>query len=662
MTAEQTDFPHSIQEIENQWIPMPDGTRLAARIWMPLDAEAKPVPAILELIPYRKRDGMSRRDERMHPWFAGHGYASVRVDIRGSGDSEGILTDEYTAQEQRDGLAIIEWLSRQLWCSGAVGMIGISWGGFNGLQIAAHRPEALKAIVTVGSTDDRYADDVHYMGGVELSSNFTWSQTLYADLTRPPDPLIAGEKWREIWLERLEKANFFLREWMSHRTRDDYWRHGSVCEDYGRIHCPVFAVGGWSDSYTNAVGRLLRGLKAPALGLIGPWGHDYPHTAMPGPAIGFLQECLRWWDHWLKGSDSGIMEEAKLRVWVQEDLSTDPAHDMRAGAWLGLDSAEPGADQVFWLSPLHLNLEPQPQATRVEVDTLQTMGWTAGEWCAYGACADQPADQAVEDGLSVVFDSTPLAGPLVVVGAPRLRLRLASSATCGQVIVRLNEVDEKGRSARVTYGVLNLESRAGFDQHVPVVPGEMMDVEVKLCDVAYRFRRGRRIRIAVSTTYWPTVWPAEKPFTLTLDCAHSALRLPQPDALQTSARPVIFEAPAASIANARAQLRPGEMRRELKRDFITSEEILTVVVDDGLQRLSPHGLEVGRRCVERYGIRPDDPRSAWVEADWTMTLGRGDWQIRTEVRSSQRRTAAGVETRNCVLAYEGDRCVFRREE
>ncbi|MDR0809505.1 MAG: CocE/NonD family hydrolase [Gemmobacter sp.] len=662
MTAEQTDFPHQIREIENLWIPMPDGTRLAARVWMPADAAENPVPAILELIPYRKRDGMSRRDERMHPWFAGHGYAAIRVDIRGSGESEGILADEYTAQEQQDGLAIIDWLSRQPWCSGAVGMIGISWGGFNGLQIAAHRPPALKAIVTVGSTDDRYADDVHYMGGVELTANFTWSQTFFADLTRPPDPLLVGGKWKEMWLKRLEKANFFLREWMSHRTRDDYWRHGSVCEDFDRIQCAVFAVGGWADSYTNAVGRLLRGLKAPALGLIGPWGHDYPHTAVPGPAIGFLQECLRWWDHWLKGLDTGIMEEPKLRCWLQENLSTDPMHELRQGEWLGLDTARQGTDLKLWLSPGGLVPTQQPHAAPVQVDTPQTLGWTAGEWCAYGACADQPADQAVEDGLSVIFDSAPLTEALEVAGTPRLRLRLASSTAAGQVIMRLNEVDARGRSTRVTYGVLNLASREGFDRHVPVAPGEMMEIEVTLCDVAYRFQPGRRIRAAVSTTYWPIVWPAEQPFALTLDCANSALLLPRLDRASVSPRPVTFEPPIASVAQVREQLLPGEMSRELKRDFLTGEEIMTVVVDDGLQRLAPHGLEVGRRCVERYGIHPDDPRSAWVEADWTMTLGRGDWQIRTEVRSSIRRTADGLETRNCVTAYEGDTRVFHREE
>ena len=195
-----TDYPHRIRTIENTWIPVSDGLRLAARIWLPENAEAHPVPAILEYIPYRKRDSTRSRDDTMHGYFAGHGYACVRVDIRGSGDSEGVLEDEYLPTELDDGVAVIDWISRQPWCDGNVGMIGISWGGFNGLQIAALQPPALKAVVTVCSTDDRYADDVHHMGGCLLGDNLSWASTMFAYNSLPPDPAVVGEGWREMWL------------------------------------------------------------------------------------------------------------------------------------------------------------------------------------------------------------------------------------------------------------------------------------------------------------------------------------------------------------------------------------------------------------------------------------------------------------------------------
>jgi len=194
-----------VREIENVFIPLKDGTKLAARIWLPVDAEKNPVPAILEYLPYRKRDGTAARDALTHPWFAARGYAGVRVDIRGTGESDGVLMDEYLKLEQDDCLEVLAWLARQPWCSGKCGMIGISWGGFNGLQVAARRPPSLKAVISLCSTDDRYADDVHYMGGALLVDNFAWASMMFSLQTYPPDPLLVGDRWRKMWLERLEK-------------------------------------------------------------------------------------------------------------------------------------------------------------------------------------------------------------------------------------------------------------------------------------------------------------------------------------------------------------------------------------------------------------------------------------------------------------------------
>ncbi len=181
-------FPRSVERLDPVWIPLKDGTRLAARIWRPVDAESIPVPAILEYIPYRRRDLTAQRDALTHPYVAGHGYACVRVDMRGSGDSDGVLTDEYLALEQDDAVEVIAWLAVQPWCTGAVGMMGHSWGGFNALQVAARRPPALRAIITSCSTDDRYADDIHYMGGCLLTDNLRWASTMFAHNSRQRAP------------------------------------------------------------------------------------------------------------------------------------------------------------------------------------------------------------------------------------------------------------------------------------------------------------------------------------------------------------------------------------------------------------------------------------------------------------------------------------------
>ncbi len=316
-----THFPHEIVELENEWIVLADGTRLAARIWMPREARERPVPALLEYLPYRKNDGTAVRDSIRHPYLAGHGYAAVRVDMRGSGDSDGILLDEYLPQEQADALEILEWIAAQSWCTGKIGMFGKSWGGFNALQIAAHRPPALKAIITIASTDDRYADDVHYMGGCLLAYDMLpWASIMLTANATPPDPRWVGERWREMWLRRIEETPAYIESWMTHQRRSDYWKQGSVCEDWGAIDIPVYAVGGWADGYTNAIPRLLAGLRGPRKGLIGPWAHNFPEEGVPGPAIGFLQESLRWWDTWLKGIDTGIMDEPMLASWLQEAI------------------------------------------------------------------------------------------------------------------------------------------------------------------------------------------------------------------------------------------------------------------------------------------------------------------------------------------------------
>ena len=253
-----TTFPKAVRVIEHTLIPLKDGTKLAARIWLPEDAEQNPVPAILEYLPYRKRDGTYERDALTHPYLAGHGYAGVRVDLRGSGDSTGLLFDEYATQEQDDGVEIIAWLAAQPWCNGAVGMMGISWGGFNGLQIAARRPPALKAIVTICSTDDRYADDAHYMGGTFLTTAaLEWAFFFFGLVCLPPDPELVGESWRATWLERLENIPLFFEKWLQHQRRDAYWKHGSVCEDYAAIEVPGLC-GRWLDR------RLQKRNPAPA--------------------------------------------------------------------------------------------------------------------------------------------------------------------------------------------------------------------------------------------------------------------------------------------------------------------------------------------------------------------------------------------------------------
>lgn len=688
-------FPRRVRVMEHVWIPMADGARLAARIWLPEDAERRPVPAILEYIPYRKNDGTAVRDSLRHPYFAGHGYASVRVDLRGSGDSDGLLLDEYLPQEQDDALEVIAWLSRQPWCTGAVGMFGKSWGGFNGLQVAARRPAALEAVISLYSTDDRYADDVHYMGGCVLAAEMLpWASTMLANNASPPDPAVVGERWRAMWLERLERTPPFAEAWLSHQRRDGYWKHGSVCEDYAAIACPVYAMGGWADGYTNAVLRLLEGLRCPRKGLIGPWGHEFPDIARPGPAIGFLQECLRWWDYWLKGMDNGIMAEPMLRVWLQD---ADEARDIRE-EWPGRWVAEPGwpspglRSRIYRLSPAvgyprervgAGALSPEGGGSPARADppapgeapgegslTVRSPQWAgrdAGVWCPHGNLPGElPADQRAEDGLALAFDSAPLEGPLAILGFPEVTLTLAADRPRALVAVRLCDVAPHGGSTLITRGLLNLAHRDGHEHPTPLTPGERHTVTVRLNAAGYRIPAGHRLRVAVSPTYWPFAWPSPQPVTLAVITGQDSrlalpVRDPRPEDVALPPRPAGAGAPPPEVARPLAVevLRAGSGGLARAGDAATGRRTVTVTVDGGRVRL-PDGLEYDSTAADAFTLLGDDPLSARVDCRRSVGVGRGAWQTRVETRSTMTAGAAAFRLTNTLEAFEGDVRIFAK--
>jgi uncharacterized protein len=532
-----TEFPHAIQEIEHIVIRLRDGTNVAARLWLPTDAERNPVPAILEYLPYRKRTGTYDRDALTHPYLAGHGYAAVRVDIRGSGESDGLLLDEYAQQEQDDALEVIEWLAAQPWCTGAVGMMGISWGGFNALQIAARRPTALKAIITLCSTDDRYRDDVHYIGGAPLRAGFGWGSFLFGAMCHPPDPALVGDRWRAMWLERLTNLPLFLELWFRHQWRDDYWKHGSVCEDYGAIQCPVYAVGGWTDGYTNAIPRMLAQLTVPRKGLIGPWAHAYPHFALPGPQIGFLQEALRWWDHWLKNIDTGAMDEPMLRAWMTESVAPAPYHEELPGRWIAEPSWPSRNIAVHRLFVTDDGLQPSDsRLTPRDVCSAQTVGKNGGAWCPFGRSADQAGDQQVDDARSLVFDTVPLTTRMEILGPPIVTLDVAADRPLANLAVRLCDVRPDGTSLRVSYGILNLAHRDSHETPTPLVPGRRYRLRIQMNDAGAAFPVGHRIRVAISTAYWPMIWPAPEKATVTVFGAMLELPVRAPNAADAHLR------------------------------------------------------------------------------------------------------------------------------
>jgi putative CocE/NonD family hydrolase len=654
------EFPRPLRTVEHTWIPLPDGTRLAARLWLPEDAEAHPVPAVLEYIPYRKRDLTRRRDQRMHPYVAGHGYAVARVDVRGTGDSEGVLTGEYTEQELSDAEAVIAWLAEQSWCTGAVGMTGISWGGFNALQVAARRPPALKAILTLCSTDDRYADDAHYMGGCLLNENQIWGSILMMFAAYPPDPALVGERWRDMWTARLDALQCYPAEWLRHPHRDAFWQHGSVCEDYDAITCAVYAVGGWADGYSNAVPRLLKGLSCPRKGLVGPWSHAFPHDSRPGPSIGFLQEALRWWDHWLKDRDTGIMDEPMYRVWMQDSVRPQPDYETRPGRWV----AEPA-----WPSP---NVEPHRYVlntdglgaeadaeTALQIRSPLSTGLKSGVWCAFGADGELPGDQRPDDGNSLVFDSDPLDAPLELLGAPVVTLDLSVDHPTAMLAVRLCEVFPDGTSARLTYGLLNLTHRTGHDAPTPMTPGERTQVQVQLNDCAQVVPAGHRLRVAISTVYWPLAWPSPHPVTTTIYTGASTLTLPVRPPRPEDETLRSFAPPEAAARLDTSALRPARYARVLERDLPARATTLRVLSEGdaypgAITRIDEIDLDVGYRIEQQFRIVDEAPCDTTTTIEQSGLLRRDDWSVHLALRTELTCTAEAFRVRATLTAHDDE--------
>lgn len=656
-TIEHVDeLPHEVETHENVWIPVAEGIRLAARVWIPAGATDGPVPGVLEYIPYRKRDLTRVRDTEMHKYLAGHGYACVRVDMRGSGDSDGLLVDEYLESELADGEAVLAWIAAQDWCSGTVAMIGKSWGGFNGLQLAARRPPELGAIVTVCSTDDRYADDVHYMGGCLLGDNLSWASAMFAHTTCPPDPEVVGEAWRDKWFERLDRCEPWLDTWLRHPHRDDYWKHGSVCEDFSAIECPVLAVSGWADGYTNAVFRLLEKLEGPRRGLIGPWSHRYPHRGEPGPAIGFLQEVIAWFDRWLKGIEGGA-DEPMLRAWSQDSVAPTPRHTFRPGHWIAEDSWPSERIETHrWplgfarlLPPGGSDPDGGPDLT---VQSPLSVGLFAGKWCSYSGAPDMPHDQREDDGGALVFDSAPLPEPLDLLGAPVVDLELTSDCPVAMVAARLSDLAPDDSATRISYGVLNLTHRDGHEHPEPLEPGQPYRARLQLNDIAQRFPAGHRLRLALSTTYWPMAWPPPEPVKLTVRTATSALelpcRLPRPEDEQLRE----FAPPQGATPPTVVTLEPGHHTWRVQRDLATDEATLEVIDDAGRFRIDEIDLDVTRGTWERYSTTGCDPLSARGEVRTVRGFRREGWDVRVEVRTVLTSDAHTFHLRAELDAYE----------
>jgi uncharacterized protein len=659
--------------IENEWIPMPDGVRLAARLWIPEGAERHPVPVVFEYLPYRLWDDLRWRDDKTGGNLAPYGIAFVRVDIRGTGNSEGVMVDEYDVPELTDGVKIVAWLANQAWSNGSVGMRGISWGGINAMQVAALQPPELKAIMPMACILNRYTDDAHYMGGAYGEQDMGWGTSFKGHMAAPPDPKVVGERWEALWRQRLEATPAIMKVWTSHQRYDEYWKRGSPALDYAAIRCPVYVVDGWGDPYSSITGDLLAKLKVPRKGLLGPWGHLFPNLATP-LGLDWPHEEVRWWQQWLAGVDTGIMREPMLRVYLMYKGDSEAFPDEVPGRWVAEDvwpSPRTTLQNLYFDAGNRLS----PSAGTHESITYvgdKIVGITKPQW-VYGRPTE--FEQSPDDRNSLLFDGAPLEDDLEILGYPLVKLRVSADVPVAQVAVRLTEVTAAGQSWLVSYNVLNLTRRDSLEKPTALAPGRFYDVELPLYMIGHRFKKGNRIRAAVSAGLWPLVWPAPRVATLRFELGASHLVLPVRPAPAVEAPFTIPVIHAGLGQNGQGASKPGyanglewvkaPLSKPSLGEMPTRDTTGRIRWDrDGepqstlIEAVGTTSTTKSRRIVEITEGKPDSCR---MQFELMNRWQRGAWDCTIHFGADLTADAGEFQLREWVIAKKGDVEIFRRE-
>jgi putative CocE/NonD family hydrolase len=488
---------------------MRDGVRLSATIYFPVARRAgEKFAAVLEYLPYRKDEGPTHIP--VHTYFARHGYASARVDIRGTGRSEGHAPDrEYSQHEQADAEEVISWLAHQAWSNGSVGMFGISWGGFNSIQMAMRNPPGLKAIIAIDATERLFSEDVHFIDGMMHADEYE----LNVDLLTAMSPSPAFPTDEKTLTERFDNRPWFLT--YKEQPRDGAFWDAPV-RPLASIHVPTFLIGGMLDGYRDSIPRMLEQITAPTRALLGPWNHSEPHEAVPGPAIEWRDRAVEWWDHWLKGRENGALRHPRLDVYVNHWYPPDVQLREIPGEWRAEDGWPPK------------DLRPATYFLGGDHSLARTPGVTARHQLGYRPAATQEGggpdfwwgdlygDQRSVDAYSLVYDSAPVVTPFTILGRPRACLEVTASAPAAQWFVRVSDVAPDGSATLVSGGGLAGAHRASMRVPEPLVPGHEYELCLDLHLNSWVFPAGHRIRVAVSNAMWPMIWPTPYPMQTSL--------------------------------------------------------------------------------------------------------------------------------------------------
>ena len=502
----------SVLTIREVMIPMPDGIQLAADLYMPADIPAgEHLPVLLEYTPYRKDDSRGSK-YRMYTYFVKRGYVVARVDIRGTGNSQGrTIPYEYSEIELSDGDAVIAWLAKQDWSNGNVGMFGISWGGFNSIQMAVRKPPALKAFVALMATEDLYQEDVHYMDGIIHIDSWMMSHDLSNAMPGAPE-----FRLDEDWLRNRFEVKPSVFTYMREQRDGSFWDRASARDKYEQIQIPGYYIGGWYDGYRDSPPRMLEHVKAPVKAMIGPWDHYYPHNAWPAPQVEWRHEAVRWFDQWLKGIDTGILDEPRFAVYVRDWHPPGPGVDEIPGHWRWEEGwpIERSVTKTFYAGQDHgLSSSPSAQATH-SLKYKPSVGLAGGGPVMWWG--NIPPDQQSMDDYSLIYDSQPLDSPLEILGMPRAILKVSADVSRANWVVRICDVAPDGSVTQVGGAAFNGTHRKSAREPEDLIPGKVFPLEIEMHFTSWVFPKGHRIRFAINNAQWPMLWPTPYQMTTTL--------------------------------------------------------------------------------------------------------------------------------------------------
>ncbi len=509
----------------SHWIVLSDGVRLSADIYWPTgESRADRYPVLLEYLPYRKAESRGR-NYALYSYFLERGYVVARVDIRGTGNSEGkTIPYEYSDIELDDGEEVIAWLAQQPWSSGKVGMFGISWGGFNSIQLATRNPPALKAFVAVMATEALYLEDVHYMDGIIHADSWMMSHDLYNAMPGAPDFKLDSD-----WLDNRFGMKPSIFEYMGQQRDGPFWDRASGHGKYKSIKAAGYHIGGWYDGYRNSLPRMLENVEAPVKAMIGPWDHYFPHNAWPMPQVEWRHEAVRWYDQFLKGVDTGILDEPDLAIYVRQWHAPDPALGEVPGEWRWEDGWPIARmDAQDWYARADHSLAPSSSDVAThKLSYKASVGLEGGGPTMWWGSVTP--DQSPMDEDSLAYDSAPLDQPMEILGRPMARLKVSADARHANWVVRISDVSPDGRLTQVTGAAINGTHRNSAREPEYLQTGEVYNLEFPLHFTSWVFPKGHRVRVAISNAQWPMLWPTPYPMTTSLmigEAGGSHIQLP----------------------------------------------------------------------------------------------------------------------------------------